>query len=79
MEAINREQPAAGVVEAFGSMRKLAIVAGVKVSTVSRWCTTADRRGTGGQIPQKYWPIILQAAKKRGIDVDLHTLSGISK
>lgn len=74
----NREKPAVDVALAFGGTRLLSDLIGVDASTVSRWCTSAERGGTGGRIPQRHWPGILKAAQARGLTgVDVHLLAGI--
>lgn len=74
---INCEKPAYDVACAFGGIRRLSDVAEVDASTVSRWCAAVEKGGTGGSIPQRYWPKILQAAKNYNVKIDVHSLSGI--
>lgn len=61
--------PAEYVIKAFGGVRATARAIGRDKSSVSVWRRSKDKKGTGGLIPHKAQPLILEAAKERGIDV----------
>lgn len=56
-------EPAATVVRALGGVRRAAQLIGVSAETCSQWNRPAERRGTGGFVPPRFWPTILSAAK----------------
>ena len=69
--------PAKTLIERFGSVSELGRVLGIDKSTVSRWQVGAEHGGTGGRIPQKYWPVLLSTARKRKIKLSLRDLAGL--
>jgi len=75
----NRCQPAFDVIRRLGGAGATARLCGVNQSTVSRWVMIKEMRGTGGRIPQKYWPVILNHAKRTGMLIDIYTLSGVTR
>jgi hypothetical protein len=69
--------PATTLIARFGSVSELARVLQIDKSTVSRWQVDAQHGGTGGRIPQKYWPVLLSTARKRKIKLTLRDLAGL--
>ncbi len=69
-------QPAIGIVSSLGGCRTVAKLVAISPSAVSRWCTPTSFGGTGGRIPQKYWPQLAAEARLYGIDIDAAKLSG---
>lgn len=61
--------PAEYVIQTFGGVRATARAIGRDKSSVSVWRRAKTRKGTGGLIPHKAQPLILQAAKERGLDI----------
>jgi hypothetical protein len=59
--------PAARIIERFGGTEAVAAIVGLSVSRVYRWTRPRSRGGTDGLIPSRYQPILLAAARKRGI------------
>jgi hypothetical protein len=45
-------------------------------STLSRWCQPRPL-GTGGVIPQRYWPALIEMARRQGVDINVKELAGI--
>lgn len=60
-------EPAASIIDLFGGVKAVSEVARVDVSRVTRWRLPKDRGGTGGSIPPKHIPVLIDVAKKRGI------------
>lgn len=60
-------EPAATVVRALGGVRRAARLIGVSAETCSQWNRPADRRGTGGFVPPRFWATILSVAKTENV------------
>lgn len=56
-------EPAATVIRALGGVREAARRIGVSRELCSQWNRPADRRGTGGFIPPRFWTQVLRAAE----------------
>jgi hypothetical protein len=56
--------PAAYVIGKIGGLTKTATALGIPVTTVQGW---KDR----GSIPQKHWPLLIEAAKAEGGTIEL--------
>lgn len=67
-------QPARCVIDKFGGCRSLARALDVNPSTISRWTTSAARRGTDGRIPQKYWGRLIVIAQDQGFTLTVNDL-----
>ncbi len=74
-----RCQPAYSVISRLGGVSRVADILGITQSAVSRWIITKSKGGTDGRIPQKYWEDLLHYTEKRGIKIDIHDLSGLSR
>lgn len=59
--------PAHIVLRRFGGPRAVAAIVGLSVSRVYRWTRPRDCGGTDGLIPAKHQPVLLAAARARGI------------
>lgn len=68
--------PAYQIIESLGGKSAVAAELGLDKSTLSRWCKEAPG-GTGGVIPQRYWPQLLQMARRQGRDISVKELAGI--
>jgi len=66
--------PAREVVAKLGGVRATARILQLNPSAVSRWMMSAKKRGTGGHVPQRHWPAILEHAKKERIKLALRDL-----
>lgn len=73
IQTIHRLDPAYTVVERLGGKSQVAEALRLDKSTLSRWCQPVPF-GTGGVIPQRHWPQLLQLARKRGVEVSLEEL-----
>jgi hypothetical protein len=66
--------PAFAVIEKLGGKTALAGELGLHKSTLTRWCQPRPE-GTGGQIPQKYWPSLMGVARSHGVRLGLKDLA----
>lgn len=48
-------------------------------SAVSRWMMPPEKRGTGGLVPQRHWPAILEHARKERLKLRLADLVNLPK
>ena len=62
-------EPASTIIKLFGGPSKVAKIASVHRVRVSNWMRPKSKGGTGGRIPQAHIPVLLAAARERGIDV----------
>ena len=69
-----RCEPAYTICTMLGGVTKTARLVGLTQSGVSRWLVDV---GTGGRVPQKYWPKILKFADRHRINITIKLLSGI--
>jgi len=60
-------EPANRIIEALGGPTKVALIAGVHRTRVSNWKRPREVGGTGGRIPQSHIPVLLLAARERGV------------
>lgn len=73
---IHTLNPAYQVIEELGGKREVADALALDKSTLSRWCKEPPG-GTGGVIPQRYWPQLLKMARAKGVDISVRELAGI--
>lgn len=57
-------EPATSIIELLGGAKAVAEIAGVDISRVTRWRLPKARGGTGGSIPQRHIPRLLEHAQK---------------
>ncbi len=69
-------EPAYSVVEKLGGKAAVADELGLDKSTLSRWCQPQPQ-GTGGMIPQRYWPKLVEMARGRKVRITLKELSAL--
>lgn len=76
---LNKEKkmPALLVIEKFGSNAEISRILGISRSTVTRWAYPKEDKGTGGLVPQRYWPLLIKEARKRKIRLSVRELSAI--
>jgi len=55
------------VIEKCGGHRVVAEMVGVDVCNVFRWTYPKDRGGTGGLIPARHQPLLLERARERRV------------
>lgn len=60
-------KPAEIVIRRFGGADAVAVIVGLSASRVYRWTRPRARGGTDGLIPARYQPVLLAAARARGI------------
>lgn len=69
--------PARFVISMFGGVRATARAVGRTPSAVSKWKKrpgNPEDRGCSGYIPRKLQPVILEEARKRGLDIQAQDL-----
>jgi DNA-binding transcriptional regulator YdaS (Cro superfamily) len=76
IQTIHRLEPAYTIVERLGGKSTVAESLGLDKSTLSRWCQRKPY-GTGGVIPQRYWPKLLELARQAGVEVALEELASL--
>ena len=76
MPTYNTLQPAHPVLERLGGRRAVAEQLGISFGAVCRWCA-APPVGTGGRIPAKHWPALLEMAEQQGKRLSVRALSGL--
>lgn len=60
-------EPASAIIKRFGGPSELASLLGVHRTRVSNWQRPRASGGTGGLIPQRYHPTLLDYAARKGI------------
>lgn len=73
----SEKTPAQVLIERFGGVCELGRVLNIDKSTVSRWQVGAEKKGTSGRVPQKYWKVLIVEARKRKLKLSLKDLAGI--
>lgn len=61
--------PAGAVIKRCGGPKIVAEWLGLDRSAVLRW-THERPKGTGGMIPPKYWPALIDNARQAGTEID---------
>lgn len=73
---IHTHDPAHSVIEKLGGRTVVADTLGLDKSTLSRWCQPRPS-GTGGMIPQRYWPQLIEMARKQRVRISLKELAAV--
>lgn len=73
---IHRLEPAYTVIERLGGKSAVADALKLDKSTLSRWCKSGPG-GTGGVIPQRYWPALIKMARRHGVDISVQELAAV--
>ena len=76
IQTIHTEEPAYSVIEKLGGKSDVAEYLGLDKSTLSRWCQPRPQ-GTGGLVPQRYWPQLLQMAREQNVRITLKELAAV--
>lgn len=63
-------EPAKTVIEICGGAKAVAEMVGRSENRVRRWTYPKERGGTGGLIPSDMQPVLLMAARDRGLRPD---------
>ena len=62
-------EPAKTIIKTLGGPSAVAAIAGVHRTRVSNWMRPKDAGGTGGVIPFKHVPALLNAAREKGLTI----------
>lgn len=73
---IHKLEPAYTTVEKLGGKARVAEALELDKSTLSRWCQPRPH-GTGGVIPQRYWPKLIWMARMKRVRVTVEELAAI--
>jgi hypothetical protein len=68
--------PAFTVIEKLGGKATVAERLELDKSTLSRWCQPKPM-GTGGLIPQRYWPQLIEMAREQRVRITLKELAAV--
>lgn len=68
--------PAYTVIEKLGGKAAVADALALDKSTLSRWCQPRPM-GTGGLIPQRYWPQLIEMARESRVRITLKELANV--
>lgn len=68
--------PAYNVIEKLGGKTVVADELGLNKSALSRWCAPRPE-GTGGMVPQRYWPQLMEMARRQGVVITLQELAAL--
>lgn len=71
-------EPAYGVIETLGGKPNVAKALGMTPSALSRWCQPHPQ-GTGGRIPQRHWPELLNLGRQVGVRLKVEDLAGMPR
>jgi hypothetical protein len=69
-------EPAYTVIEKLGGKSAVAQALSLDKSTLSRWCQPSPQ-GTGGLIPQRYWPQLIEMARELRVRIGVKELSAV--
>jgi hypothetical protein len=72
-----RCEPANMIINRLGGLARVAAWCGLNISTVLRWRTPRSRGGTGGTIPVKYAPRLMQLANESEVALSADDFLGI--
>lgn len=73
---IHKLDPAYTVIEKLGGKGAVCEALEINKSTLSRWCQDKPK-GTGGLIPQRNWPQLLEMARRKRVNITLKELAAI--
>jgi hypothetical protein len=73
---IHKLEPAYTLIERLGGKSAVAGALNLDKSTLSRWCKPAPG-GTGGLIPQRYWPQLIEMGRQQGVVVAVRELVAV--
>lgn len=60
-------EPASSIIRKLGGEAVVAAITGTAYTAPYRWQYAIEKKGTGGRIPQKHHPALLDYARKEGI------------
>lgn len=73
---LHTTEPAYSVIEKLGGKSEVSQCLGLDKSTLSRWCQPVPK-GTGGVIPQRYWPQLIEMARNKRVRITLKELAAV--
>jgi hypothetical protein len=73
---IHTLEPAYTVIEKLGGKSVVAQALSLDKSTLSRWCQPSPQ-GTGGLIPQRYWPQLIEMARQQRVRIGVKELAAV--
>lgn len=73
---IHTLEPAYTVIEKLGGKSSVAESLALDKSTLSRWCQPRPS-GTGGLIPQRYWPQLIEMAREQRVRISIKELAAV--
>jgi hypothetical protein len=73
---IHTLEPAYTVIEKLGGKSAVAQALNLDKSTLSRWCQPSPQ-GTGGLIPQRYWPQLIEMAREQRVRIGIKELAAV--
>lgn len=73
---IHTLDPAYTVIEKLGGKSEVCEALGLDKSTLSRWCQPKPA-GTGGIIPQRYWPQLIEMSRAKRVRITLKELAAV--
>ena len=73
---IHMAEPAFSVIQKLGGKSAVSDRLGLDKSTLSRWCQSRPH-GTGGIIPQRYWPQLAEMAREQRVRITLKELAAV--
>lgn len=76
IQTIHTAEPAYSVIEKLGGKSVVAEALQLDKSTLSRWCQPRPM-GTGGLIPQRYWPQLIDMAREQKVRIGLKELAAV--
>lgn len=63
-------EPASTIVKSLGGSTKVGMLIGVHRTRVSSWSRPKSKGGTGGLIPFRHVPRLLEEARNQGLSLD---------
>lgn len=69
-------EPAYSIIERLGGKTAVAEHLGLNKSALSRWCAPRPE-GTGGVIPQRHGPQVIEMARKKRVVITLEELAAV--
>lgn len=70
----SEKTPVERAIAAFGGVESLALAIQLPIHRVYRWRQKAEKGGRDGRIPDDAQPLILRAARERGISLSAEDL-----
>lgn len=60
MDTLSKKSDAQKVIDTLGGIRTTAEAIGVDRSVVNKWVMPKEKGGTGGRVPAKHWPRLIE-------------------